>query len=172
MAKQKTKRRSSTKRRTHSSIDELPASLQKILVQMIVHGLWPDDYGKHPKGTPRYVNMVKYCEAKGHPVSHSAIGRYAKQLRSLPEGVVIDPGYKPPEPIALRMRDYLTAHIGNECQQASNIASDLRSCIQNPEDHPEAEHAIPRIRSKVRGLFQYIGQAIMDLQNMDYEGRE
>jgi len=71
---------------------------------------------------------------------------------------------------AERMRDYLTAHIGDECQIFGNIACDLRSCIQHPDDHPEAKTAIPRIRKMASEQLAYIEQAIRDLRGLDAGG--
>jgi len=79
------------KRRTHSTIDRLPAELRETLTRMVVDGVWPDDFPREQafgfaggeeelKGRPTYEHVVKYCEHRGHAVSHSALGRWAKGL--------------------------------------------------------------------------------------------
>jgi len=72
-----------SKRRTHSTIDSLPAAIKAIINKMVVDNEWPDDFDGERKGTPRYEDVVEYCKRKNASVSHSAIGRYAKQLRTL-----------------------------------------------------------------------------------------
>ena len=74
-----------TKRRTHSSIDTLPAGLRDTITAMIVDGVWPDDFPAPPdyEGKPRYEDIVTYCQLNGQPVSRSAVGRWAKGLLSL-----------------------------------------------------------------------------------------
>jgi len=71
------------KRRTHSSIDRLPAALRETLTCMIVDDYWPDDLGDHYDGKPRYEDIVAYCKSKGHTVSSSAVGRFAMQVRTI-----------------------------------------------------------------------------------------
>ncbi|MGH2271381.1 phage protein Gp27 family protein [Anaerohalosphaeraceae bacterium U12dextr] len=76
-------------RRTHSSIDTLPADLRETITQMVVDGFWPEDFpwADTPeadtvrRGKPRYQDIVYYCVEKGHPVSLSAFGRWAKSLQ-------------------------------------------------------------------------------------------
>jgi len=83
-----------TKRRAHSSIDKLPADLRETLTRMIVDGVWPDDFPKAKalgfggedkdiEGKPRYADLVTYCVHKGHAISESSIGRWAKGIRVL-----------------------------------------------------------------------------------------
>jgi hypothetical protein len=83
-----------SKRRTHSTIDHLPADLKDAVNRMIVDRQWPDDFprraafgfkgeGTDMAGDPKYEDVVEYCKFKGHPVSHSAVGRYAMRLRTL-----------------------------------------------------------------------------------------
>lgn len=76
-----------TKRRTHSSIDNLPQGLRDILMRMIVDNEWPSDYPMlgelGPTGTPRYEDLASYCRHKGFAVSESAIGRFAMRMRTL-----------------------------------------------------------------------------------------
>lgn len=68
-------------RRTHSSIDKLPANLRSTLIRMVVDNDWPADYPGQPNGKPRYEDLVTYCIFKGYSVSESAIGRWAKHTR-------------------------------------------------------------------------------------------
>jgi len=72
-------------RRTHSSIDRLPADLREAITAMIVDGEWPEDFPQPPdyKGRPRYEDVVTYCQLNGRTVSSSAVGRWAKGLLSL-----------------------------------------------------------------------------------------
>jgi len=68
------------KRRTHSTIDTLPAGLRDTLLRMVVDGHWPDDVHNPDDGKPTYDAVVLYCKMHGHVISRSAIGRWAKGL--------------------------------------------------------------------------------------------
>lgn len=70
-------------RRTHSSIDNLPAELQKALEQMLIDNLWPFDFPGKTKGKPKYKDLEIYCMHRGYPVSKSAIGRFGMRMRVL-----------------------------------------------------------------------------------------
>ncbi len=70
-----------SKRRSHSSIDNLPEPLRDTLTRMVIDGLWPDDCPGDHEGKPTYDNMVEYCVLQGRSVSSSAMGRWAKGLR-------------------------------------------------------------------------------------------
>ena len=70
-------------RRTHSSLDNLPAALQKALEAMLVDNTWPQDYPHKKSGKPKYSDLEKYCMHKGYPVSKSAIGRFGVRMRTL-----------------------------------------------------------------------------------------
>ena len=72
-----------TKRRTHSSIDKLPADLRDALTRMIVDNEWPDDVHDHIKGNPRYEDLVAYAKQKGYRISESAVGRFGMRMRTL-----------------------------------------------------------------------------------------
>lgn len=50
---------------------------------MIVDNEWPDDFLGEREGSPRYEDCVLYCATQGHSVSKSAVGRWAKQLRTI-----------------------------------------------------------------------------------------
>jgi len=69
-------------RRTHSTIDTLPAEVREAITSMIVDAAWPEDYPPPPdySGRPRYEDVVTYCQLQGWPVSSSAVGRWAKGL--------------------------------------------------------------------------------------------
>jgi hypothetical protein len=75
-------------RRTHSTIDQLPADLRETITRMVVDSQWPDDYTPADdadaanNGKPRYVDIVAYCLDKGWPVSLSSLGRWAKGLQA------------------------------------------------------------------------------------------
>ena len=70
-------------RRTHSTIDKLPAKLRDILTRMLVDNEWPEDIKAYYKGVPRYEDLVAYCKWKGYTVSESAIGRFGMRMRTL-----------------------------------------------------------------------------------------
>lgn len=82
------------KRRTHSSIDTLPADLKDAVNRMIVDLDWPDDFPRRAAfgfkgdeseltGVPTYADVCIYCNLKGVTVSKSAVGRYAMRLKTL-----------------------------------------------------------------------------------------
>lgn len=79
-------------RRTHSSIDKLPAEIREAVIRMIVDGEWPDDFPEQVlaemenskagmPGKPRYEDMVTYCLHKGHKIAQSSMGRFGKRMR-------------------------------------------------------------------------------------------
>lgn len=76
-----------SKRRTHSSIDKLPAAFREILTRMIVDNEWPDDFpigtDADLNGKPRYEDLVAYCKASLFNVSLSSVGRWALRIRTL-----------------------------------------------------------------------------------------
>jgi len=76
-------------RRTHSTIDTLPAELRDIITRMVVDADWPKDFPweksdisseQYGKAKPRYVDIVLYCIFRNNPVSLSSLGRWAKGL--------------------------------------------------------------------------------------------
>ena len=71
------------KRRTHSSIERLPAPLRDTLTRMLVDNEWPADWPLSRIGTPRYEDLAAYCVQKGYNVSESAIGRFGMRMRTL-----------------------------------------------------------------------------------------
>lgn len=69
-------------RRRHSSIDKLPDELRNTLTLMVVDNEWPKDWPYGPTaGKPRYEDVAMYAASKGHSVSTSAVGRWAKPLQ-------------------------------------------------------------------------------------------
>lgn len=70
-------------RRTHSSIDKLPMSLQKALEAMLVDNIYPDDFAGKKTGKPTYKHLEAYCKQKGFAVSKSAMGRFGVRMRTL-----------------------------------------------------------------------------------------
>ncbi len=72
-----------TKRRTHSSIDKLPADLRDAVTRMIVDFEWPVDCKCMNNGKPTYENVADYCKQKGFAISESAIGRYGMRMRTI-----------------------------------------------------------------------------------------
>jgi len=73
----------SKNRRTHSTIDKLPAGLRETLTRMLVDNEWPDDITGHYDGDPRYKDLALYCKLKGYVVSESAVGRFGMRMRTL-----------------------------------------------------------------------------------------
>jgi len=75
-----------SKRRTHSTIDTLPAALRETLTAMLVDNQWPEDFLNRDlltAGNPRYEDLVEYCRQRGHVVSLSSVGRWAMRLRTI-----------------------------------------------------------------------------------------
>ena len=78
-------------RRTHSTIDTLPAELRETITRMVVDADWPKDFPweksdippeQYGKAKPRYLDMVLYCVFRENPVSLSSLGRWAKGLQA------------------------------------------------------------------------------------------
>lgn len=81
-------------RRTHSTIEKLPAGLRETLTRMLVDNEWPADFNfsfhephyvgeEQYKGNPRYIDLVYYCHQKGFEISESAVGRFGMRMRTL-----------------------------------------------------------------------------------------
>jgi hypothetical protein len=70
-----------SQRRTHSSIDKLPALLKDELVRMLVDNEYPIEFHGDKAGKPKYEDLVAYCAQRGHTVSKSAVGRFAQSLK-------------------------------------------------------------------------------------------
>ncbi|MCE5184942.1 MAG: DUF3486 family protein [Planctomycetaceae bacterium] len=78
-------------RRTHSTIDTLPADLRETITRMVVDAEWPKDFPweksdinpeQYGKAKPRYEDIALYCAFCGHKISRSAVGRWAKELQT------------------------------------------------------------------------------------------
>ena len=71
-------------RRVHTSIDLLPTDLRSTLTAMVVDAQWPEDWPAdtlgETQGKPIYLDLVHYAAHKGHTLSLSAVGRWAKTL--------------------------------------------------------------------------------------------
>lgn len=76
-------------RRTHSTVDSLPADLRETITRMVVDAEWPKDFPweksdinpeQYGKGRPRYEDVALYCGFCNNPISRSAVGRWAKEL--------------------------------------------------------------------------------------------
>jgi len=83
-----------SQRRSHSSIDKLPAGIRDAITRMLVDNEWPADFpkdkafgfkGKETElaGKPRYEDVATYCRHKGFNISESAIGRFGIRVRML-----------------------------------------------------------------------------------------
>ena len=70
-------------RRTHSSIDKLPALLKDELVRMLVDNEYPVEFHGNKSGKPKYEDLVAYCIQRGQKVSLSAIGRFGMRMRTI-----------------------------------------------------------------------------------------
>ena len=71
------------KRRTHSTIDKLPADLRDTITRMLVDNEWPVDHKHIKNGNPRYEDVVDYCRQHGHSISASAVGRFGMRMRTI-----------------------------------------------------------------------------------------
>jgi len=72
-----------SERRTHSTLDRLPADLRQTITEMLVDNLWPADAYHITEGNPRYEDVAAYCAAKGFTISESAVGRFGIRMRNL-----------------------------------------------------------------------------------------
>ena len=68
--------------RKHRNIDKLPKDLVNIIIDMAVDNIWPDDFKGEKAGHPRYEDMARYVQQKGHSISVYAIGRFCRRLRT------------------------------------------------------------------------------------------
>jgi hypothetical protein len=108
-------------RRTHSTIDTLPAELRDTITRMVVDADWPKDFpweksdidpAQYGKAKPRYEDIVMYCGFKDNPVSRSAVGRWAKELQTF-EKMRLATG------IAKRAMAGVTKETASETQRAA-----------------------------------------------------
>jgi len=72
-----------TRRRTHSSVDTLPKATRDQLLAMVIDGTWPAGRTDPGTGKPSYDDMVTYLEQTGHPISRSAVGRWARRMLTI-----------------------------------------------------------------------------------------
>jgi len=72
-----------SKRRTHSTIDTLPADLRSTITAMVTDNAWPADWPHESTGHPTYDDIVTYCQLHGQTISRSAVGRWAANLRTM-----------------------------------------------------------------------------------------
>jgi len=70
-------------RRTHSTIDTLPASLKSAVNRMLIDDEFPDDWTGEEMHRPTYDDVVEYLKSKGTRISRSAVGRYGMRMRTL-----------------------------------------------------------------------------------------
>jgi hypothetical protein len=70
-------------RRTHSSIDKLPALLKDELVRMLVDNEYPVEFQGDKSGKPKYEDLVAYCAQRSQKVSLSAIGRFGMRMKMI-----------------------------------------------------------------------------------------
>lgn len=171
MAKKKAKKRVYKRERVHSSIDRLPLWLYKAIAGMLKDNKWPADFRDHWDGAPRYIDAVRYCKSKGHTVSLSAIGRFAKRGKALPTGNIVSiPGTKQPEPIAQRIREYIRAHIAEACEHYKEMTDDYQGNKIHPSRNYEPVSVNKTIEVVADEQLKYISQAISDLQSLDSGG--
>ena len=144
------------KRRTHSSLDKLPAALRETLTRMLVDNEWPKDFparkgfgfkaeGGKLTGLPRYEDCVTYCEHKGHSVSLSAIGRFGKRMSLLSRmkqaGVIVRDVMKDltaekasetqkavAEMITAQTIEFISSQEGLSAKEIMNISRAIKDC--------------------------------------------
>ena len=143
----------SNNRRTHSTIDKLPASLRDTLTRMIVDNVWPDDFprqkGTDPvlTGKPRYEDLVTYSRQKGFVVSESAVGRFGMRMRMLARmkqaGVIVRDVMKNlnaekasetqkavAEMITAQTIEFISSQDDLSAKQIKEISQAMRDCTQ------------------------------------------
>jgi hypothetical protein len=144
-----TTQKKSAGRRSHCSLDALPAGLRAVVERMIVNKEWPKDFKKHYDGTPRYSDITLYCKKKGFAVSDSAIGRFAQQLQAATFQSVIND-----------FRSFARAHLGTLCLEYSSIQADLETSVADLEGREALE------RQQQKNITR-IEQVIMSLRKLD-----
>jgi len=159
-------KKQSKRQRVHSSLDKLPLWLCETLTKMLMHNEWPVDYSDHWDGAPRYVDLVEYCKKKKYTISLSAIGRFAKRMRTLSN--------KKPDIAgrAERVRDLARIAIAKVTTEYSDIVIELQDYLVNPERNqsPKPEIRIPFLRHLADGQLSFIKQAIEDVQSLEAGG--
>lgn len=112
----------SVDRRKHYSTDKLPTELRATIKQMLIDCKWPNDFGNHYDGSPRFCDVVQYCKAKGYTITKSAVGRFA--LRIQKDSV---------EEIKGDMKFYVLSRLSETCQEFANLQSDIIEIKLHPE---------------------------------------
>lgn len=149
-----------TDRRTHSSIERLPAGIRATVDAMIVDGTWPE--GMTGEGKPTYEDVVEYCRLQGFGISHSAVGRYAMGIRSLAR-------MKQAGLIAANIMQGLDAENASQAQKAAAemataIAIETMSESENmsPRDLQNVARAIKDCTAIAIKADEYVRQQIED----------
>ena len=136
-----------TKRRSHSTIDKLPAGLRNILTAMLIDDLWPDDFIGERQGKPRYEDLASYCRQKGFVVSGSAVGRFGMQMRALSKmknagliarntmaGLTAEDAPKTQKAAAEMATalalEFMVSHDSYSAKQIKEISQAVRDCAQ------------------------------------------
>lgn len=136
-----------SKRRSHSSIDNLPDSLRAVLTRMIVDHDWPADWVGEREGNPRYDDCALYCATQGHAISKSAVGRWAKGLRAIEimktAGLVLGTamadmtGEDAPttqkgaaQMMTALTLDFMVSHENLSAKEMKDVAQTIRDCAQ------------------------------------------
>jgi len=134
-------------RRTHSSIEALPVTLQDSLTRMLVDNIWPADFPAAHKGNPRYSDLARYCSHKGFEASKSAIGRFGIRMRLLARmrqaGVIVRDVMKDltaekasetqkavSEMITAQTIEFIATRQKLTSKQIKEIAAAMRDCTQ------------------------------------------
>jgi hypothetical protein len=106
-------------RRTHSSIDKLPALLKDELVRMLVDNEYPVEFQGDKSGTPKYEDLVAYCAQRGKKVSLSAIGRFGKRMQLLAK--MKDAGVK--------VRDVMKDFTAEKCSATQKAVAEMLTAV-------------------------------------------
>lgn len=154
----KTKKRAGIKRRVHSSLDSLPLWLCETLTGMVEKNKWPDDFGDHYNGTPRHIDMVKYCKAKGYNISMSAMGRYAKRVQALQNKKI-----QAAKLLGSYVNLYLST-IGKRIQEAGNEILELE--MQTILDD-YSKNRITELQDTLKGLNRYYVKIVTVLKEAE-----
>jgi hypothetical protein len=134
--------------RVHYAVDKLPDELRVAIKRMIVDGKWPDNFEGHYSGLPRYRDIILYCKEKGHKISHSAIGRFAKQLQTVSALKITND-----------FRNYTVAYLAVLSLEFANIQSDIEVSVDN-----DGREALEKLREK---KIDRIEEVIASLRKLD-----
>ena len=134
-------------RRSHSTIDKLPAALRDALTAMLVDDLWPDDFVGERQGKPRYEDLAVYCKQRGFAVSESAVGRFGMRMRMLARiknaGVIVRDVMKDltaekasetqkavAEMITAQTIEFISSQQDMSAKQIKEVSQAMRDCTQ------------------------------------------